>query len=162
MNVVPLPLPWAELSILVALVGALCVSRVRDAIPAYRVGLVCTGLSFACTLVAFLGFYLCQSGGFSDDWSLQKHFLGRAYLDIDELNAPLLPMVGLLHFLTALATGRTKMRRFSSGWLPPPSDSRRSPASCRGPSSRCWPSARFRAGSNWSTAASRRASTSST
>src|SRR5262249_23965023 len=34
----------------------------------------------------------------------------------DELSAPLLPLVALLHFLTALATGRTKMRLFSLTW----------------------------------------------
>ena len=35
---------------------------------------------------------------------------------LDELNAPLVPAVALLHFLTALATARTKMRRFSFSW----------------------------------------------
>src|SRR5260221_14251961 len=37
-------------------------------------------------------------------------------LGIDELNAPLLPVVGLLQFLTALSTARTKMKRFSYAW----------------------------------------------
>lgn len=116
MNVVPLPLPWAELAILAALVGALCVSRARDPIRAYRLGLVFTGASFVCALLACLGYYLCRYSDLDDGWSLQQHFLGRQFFEIDELNAPLLPMVGLLHFLTALATGRTKMRRFSSSW----------------------------------------------
>src|SRR5262245_38541831 len=116
MNVVPLPLPWAELAILVALAGALCVSRVRDPLRAYRLGLAFTAAAFGCTLLACLGYYLCRQEGLDGDWSLQRHFLGGQVLDIDELNAPLLPMVGLLHFLTALATGRTKMRRFSSSW----------------------------------------------
>ena len=35
---------------------------------------------------------------------------------LDELSAPLVPAVALLHFLTALATPRTKMRRFSFSW----------------------------------------------
>ena len=37
-------------------------------------------------------------------------------LQLDELSAPLVPAVALLHFLTALATARTKMRRFSFSW----------------------------------------------
>jgi NADH-quinone oxidoreductase subunit M len=38
-------------------------------------------------------------------------------LVVDELSAPLLPLVALLHFLTALATARTKMARFSFAWM---------------------------------------------
>jgi NADH-quinone oxidoreductase subunit M len=109
-------MPWIELSILLAVAGALCVSPIRDPLRAWRVGLAFTGIIFACTVLACLGFYLCQINEVDSGWSLQTHFLGRQFLGIDELNAPLLPMVGLLHFLTALATGRTKMRRFSLSW----------------------------------------------
>jgi NADH-quinone oxidoreductase subunit M len=116
MNVIPLPLPWLELSIVVALVGALCISPLREPIRAWRWGLVFTGAAFACTVLACLGFYLSRPGSVDGDWSLQTHLLGRQFLGIDELNAPLFPLVGLLHFLTALATGRTKMRRFSLSW----------------------------------------------
>src|SRR5262249_35813509 len=51
-----------------------------------------------------------------DRWSFEGHLFGGQLLRIDELNAPLLPVVGLLHFLTALATGRTRMRLFSLAW----------------------------------------------
>jgi NADH-quinone oxidoreductase subunit M len=37
-------------------------------------------------------------------------------LKVDQLSAPMVVLVALLHFLTALATGRTKMRRFSLSW----------------------------------------------
>jgi NADH-quinone oxidoreductase subunit M len=47
---------------------------------------------------------------------LAGHWFGYSWLSIDEVNAPLFPLLGLLHFLTALATGRTKMRRFSITW----------------------------------------------
>jgi NADH-quinone oxidoreductase subunit M len=36
---------------------------------------------------------------------------------VDEFSATLLPAVALLHFLTALATARTKMARFSFAWM---------------------------------------------
>ena len=42
---------------------------------------------------------------------------GRTVLGLDHLSAPLLPLVALLHFLTALATARTQMTRFSFSWL---------------------------------------------
>jgi NADH-quinone oxidoreductase subunit M len=116
MNVLPLPLPWLELAILAALVGALCVSRFRGPIRAWRWGLLFTGAALGCSLLAGLGFYLCRRAGVDDRWSFQAHLFGRQLFGIDELSAPLVPLVALLHFLTALATGRTKMRRFSLSW----------------------------------------------
>src|SRR5262249_48127682 len=107
---------WLEASIAVALAGALCVSRLRDPLRAWRWGLVFTGATFGCTLLACLGFYLCTAGEVDAGGSLQADLFGRRFLGVDELNAPLLPMVGLLHFLTVLATGRTQMRSFSLSW----------------------------------------------
>jgi NADH-quinone oxidoreductase subunit M len=116
MNVLPLPLPWLEFAILTALLGALCVRLFRDPNRAWGWGLAFTGAIFVCTVLACLGFYLCRLQGIEAAWNLQRHWCGRHFLSIDELNAPLLPLVGLLHFLTTLATGRTKMRRFSLSW----------------------------------------------
>src|SRR5262245_61851170 len=99
---VPLPLPWLEVSILIALVGGLCVSRLRDPILAWRCGVALTGAIFACTLMACYGFYLCRLTETDTSWGFLTKYLGRPILAIDELNAPLLPMVALLHFLTAL------------------------------------------------------------
>jgi NADH-quinone oxidoreductase subunit M len=48
---------------------------------------------------------------------MQNWLLDRRFLEIDALSAPLLVLVALLHFLTALATGRTKMARFSFAWM---------------------------------------------
>ncbi|MBY0522023.1 MAG: oxidoreductase [Gemmataceae bacterium] len=116
MSVVPLPVPWMEAAIVLALVGALTVSRFRDPLRAYRWGLAFTGIAFICTLLACLGFYLCRLEGVELEGGLQVRIWGELIFGIDELNAPLLAVVGLLHFLTALATGRTKMRRFSISW----------------------------------------------
>jgi NADH-quinone oxidoreductase subunit M len=111
-----LPLPWLEASILIALVGALCVSQLRDPLHAWSCGLVFTGGVLATSLVACFCFYYCQATNCPNAWSIQEWLVGRSYLAIDELSAPLLPVLSLLHFLTALATGRTKMRRFSLSW----------------------------------------------
>jgi NADH-quinone oxidoreductase subunit M len=116
MNVVPLPLPWLELSIVLSLIGALLVARFGDPLRAWRWGLVFTGMVFACTLIACVGFYLCRETQADATWSCHQHMLGRSVLGIDELNAPLLPLVGLIHFLIVVATGRTKMRHFSLTW----------------------------------------------
>jgi hypothetical protein len=88
MSLTPLPLPWLELSILVALAGALCVGPLRDAGRAWRLGLAFTAAAFACTLLAGLGFYLGGGEG-GPSGSLQSLLLGREFLGVDELNAPL-------------------------------------------------------------------------
>jgi NADH-quinone oxidoreductase subunit M len=112
----PLPIPWLEAAILVALAGALSISRLHNLNRAWRWGVAFTGAVFACTLLASLGFYLEGPAEPESGWSLQQYVLGRPYLGLDNLNAPLVPAVALLHFLTALATARTKMRTFSLTW----------------------------------------------
>src|SRR5262249_50553891 len=110
MNIIPLPLPCLELALVIVLVGALCVHLVRNPIRAWRLGLVFSGAALACTVLACLGFYLGRVLEVDTRWSFEGRLFGREFLAVDELSAPLLPVVGLLHFLTALATGRTKMR----------------------------------------------------
>jgi NADH-quinone oxidoreductase subunit M len=133
MNVTPLPLPWLEGAIAVALAGALCVGPIRDPGRAWRWGLAFTGAAFSCTLLACLGFYLCRREGLDTAWGFQTELFGRPLLGVDELNAPLLPVVGLLHFLTALATARTKMRHFSLSWSLASEATRLAAFGCKGP-----------------------------
>jgi NADH-quinone oxidoreductase subunit M len=116
---IPLPLPWLEAAILIALIGALTISRVRNLDRAWRWGAAFTGAVLACSMLASLGFYLQEWTGTktaASHGSLQGYLFGRPYLELDELNAPLVPAAALLHFLTAVATARTKMRRFSLTW----------------------------------------------
>jgi NADH-quinone oxidoreductase subunit M len=112
----PLSLPWLELAIGSAIIGSPFVSRLRDPARAYRAGLVFTGLSFACALLAFLAFTLGAPPEEARRYSLQPRLFGRTVFALDDLNAPLVPAVALLHFLTAMATARAHMRRFSFSW----------------------------------------------
>jgi NADH-quinone oxidoreductase subunit M len=105
-----------EASVLVSLVGSVCVSLVRDPLRAWRLGLFFMGGALGCAVIAGFGFYAARAMGESDGSSLQPFCFGRTVFRLDELNAPLLPLVALLHFLTALATGRTRMRLFSLTW----------------------------------------------
>ncbi len=109
----PLSLPWLELSVLVPLAGALCVWPVRDPYRAARWCLAFTGAALGCAALAWLAYDLGAAPG----RRLLPDVLGRPLLEVDELSAPLLPAVALLHFLTALATARTKMPRAAFGWL---------------------------------------------
>jgi NADH-quinone oxidoreductase subunit M len=109
-------LPWLEFAIAVGLIGSPLVSRLRDPNRAYRWGLLCTGLSFGSALLAWLVFVYGVPGELTRRYSVQPHVFGRVIFGLDELSAPLVPTVALLHFLTAVSTARTHMRRFSFSW----------------------------------------------
>ena len=111
-----LQLPWVELAIGAALVGSATVTRIREPNLAHRWALSFTGLSLLCTLSASLAFYLDVSPGPVARHSVQLQVFGSQPLRLDAVNAPLLPSVALLHFLTALATARIHMRRYSFSW----------------------------------------------
>lgn len=112
----PLHLPWVELAIGAAIIGSASVTRIRDPNRAHRWALSFTGLSLICTLLAWLAFYLDVPRELTARYSIQAHLLGDRPLRLDAVSAPLLPTVALLHFLTALATARTHMRRYSFSW----------------------------------------------
>ena len=107
-----LSLPWLELAVAVPLVGALRVSLLRHPAPAARWCVGFAAATFACAFLAWLGFY----AGYPADplgWGLMPYLFGRPVFRLDELSAPLVPTVTLLHLLTVLAITRTKMPRFS-------------------------------------------------
>src|SRR5579871_6183190 len=108
-----LDLPWLEIAILVALLGALGVQRVRDPQRAARLGTTFTGAAFLSTILAWASSVLGDASAAGQVWSAQTFLWGRQLFRMDGLSAPLVVVVALLHFLTALATPRTKMRRFS-------------------------------------------------
>jgi NADH-quinone oxidoreductase subunit M len=107
--------PWLELAVAVALLGSACVSRFREPVRAFAWGLGFTGATFGCALLAWLTFSFGAAPA-SEGWSAQPYLFGRTLFALDGFSAPLVPLVALIHFLTALATGRTKMRRFSLSW----------------------------------------------
>ena len=109
-------LPWLELSILAAAIGSPLVSRLREPNRAYQWGVAFTGASFVCAFLAWLAFYVGTPAPVSQRWSIQPALLGRQIFSLDELNAPLVPVVSLLHLLGAVTTSRTHMRRFSFAW----------------------------------------------
>src|SRR5262245_17314040 len=106
--------PWLELALVFSLLGGIWISQMREAHRAARASLVFTGavlfLSIMASAVFLLGFVATSSQG------MQIKLFGRNVFEIDALSAPLVPAVALLHFLTSLATARTKMRRFSFSW----------------------------------------------
>jgi len=108
--------PWLEASILISLCGAIWVSRVRDPGHARRWSLVFSGLALVAAVGAWIDFGFLAAPEADDCWHLQRYLCGRELLIIDELSAPLLPLVALLYFFTLFSTLKTKVRRFSFTW----------------------------------------------
>ncbi|HWA98716.1 MAG TPA: oxidoreductase, partial [Pirellulales bacterium] len=109
-------LPWLELAILVPLASSAFVSQLRDPGRAFRAALVFTGMALVLAILAWFAFAESAAAGHDRGSNIQSLLFGHDIFSLDELSAPLVPAVALLHFLTALATARTKMRRFSFSW----------------------------------------------
>jgi NADH-quinone oxidoreductase subunit M len=109
-------LPWLELALGACLIGFPVVGRMKDPERALHWGLAFTGMSVLCSWLAALGFYLEVPPAVMDRWSIQPLLFGRTLFALDELSAPLVPAVALIHFLTALSTSRTHVRRYSVTW----------------------------------------------
>ncbi|MEK6257300.1 MAG: proton-conducting transporter membrane subunit [Planctomycetota bacterium] len=108
-----LHLPWLAASLVFSLLGAAWVACVRDPRLARQWSLIFSGLTLLTAVGAWLDFDLLATNEAIGYGHLQTQWFGREFFVIDRLSAPLLPLVALLHFLTALTTLNTKVRRFS-------------------------------------------------
>lgn len=106
-----LALPWLEAGLLVPLVGALVVGRLSDPIATLRWGAILAAMTFACVALASAAHSVGQSS------DVQIRLFGVRMFALDELSAPLVPIVALLHLLIAVATAKNRLRRFSFPWL---------------------------------------------
>lgn len=106
-------IPWLELSILVPLIGAAVSWWYRGSDANSRCGLGFTAATLVCTLLAWSGFEANANPGGAAAWDILPGLLGKRFLEIDQLSAPLLPLVALLHFLIVLATSGTKLTQIS-------------------------------------------------
>ncbi len=108
--------PWLESAILIPLIGAVLVHRLRDPVLARTWSVVASGLTLMSTIAAWADFSLLNATAADDAWDLLPRLFGRELLVIDQLSAPLLPLTALLYTLTIFTTLRTKIGRFSFPW----------------------------------------------
>lgn len=109
--------PWLELSVLIPLVGAIWVSRLRDPDHAHRHRIAFCGAALLCAAGAWLEFLMLPSLEAHDRWDVPARLVGTEVLAIDRLSAPLLPLAALLYLMTTIATMRAKVRSFSFSWM---------------------------------------------
>jgi NADH-quinone oxidoreductase subunit M len=108
--------PWLELAVVITVLGSFAVSRVRHPERVYGWSVAFIGATFGCTVLAWLAFYVGVPAELLARRSFQPLLFGRQVFVLDELNAPLVPTVALLHLLVAMSTSRTFMRQFSFSW----------------------------------------------
>ncbi|MEQ1827265.1 MAG: proton-conducting transporter membrane subunit [Pirellula sp.] len=108
-----LHLPWLELCILIPALSSLWVGRILDAAQARSAALAVSAVTLVLALAGWIDFESLLTFEAHDHWDVVKSLLGREEFVIDKLNAPLLPMVALLFFLTMLATPRVKFGKYS-------------------------------------------------
>jgi NADH:ubiquinone oxidoreductase subunit 4 (subunit M) len=111
-----LALPWLELAVAASALGAVFVGRLNESDLARIWSLVFSGVSLLFVMGAWLNFQFVDGFQAADGWQLARTLFGRDVFVLDQFNAPLLVLVALLHFLTTIATLRTKIRRFSFAW----------------------------------------------
>lgn len=107
-----LHLPWLEMAVLIPLLGAVWIGRVRDADVLRKLSVLITGVTLFCTIGAVLDFTYAGVTQAGDRFQILSRTFGREVFALDELSAPLLPMAALVYCLTMVATLRTKVRRF--------------------------------------------------
>ncbi len=104
--------PWLELAVVAPLLGVLVTLRRGDADISRNRRLVVSGFTLFCAIAAWLQFTLWPD---TIAVSIGHKLLGFTPLELTQISAPLVPLTALLHFLTLLATLRTKMKRLAYG-----------------------------------------------
>jgi len=107
-------IPWLDLAVLLPLVGAVIITRLRDPRLARQWGCGICGVSLICAQFAwFLTTTPTDQSVTAFRPGSISELAGREVFELDDLSAPLLPLCGVIHFVTLLVTLRTKLRRFS-------------------------------------------------
>lgn len=109
-------LPWLQLAIGLAAVGALIVGRMHTASVARGWAAFFHALVLAATTGAWIDFALGTAPVATDRFNLLRPISDGELMVIDSFSAPLLPLVALVYLFTTVTTLRTKLRRFSFAW----------------------------------------------
>ncbi len=102
----PFAFPWLESAIAVPLIGAAVVAAMRDTRSASQWCIAFAATGFACAAIA-------SAGHFAEYSPRLFVWMDPTLVRIDDINAPLIPLVALLHLLIVLSTARTKAGGFS-------------------------------------------------
>jgi NADH-quinone oxidoreductase subunit M len=106
-------IPWLELALAAPTLGAVLAWVSRDPRAGWRIGFVFSGAAFLCTILAYIGHRTGAAPGGVTTFDLIHRLIGGRVFGVDDLNAPLLPFVALLHLLIVAGTTGGKAARLS-------------------------------------------------
>lgn len=104
--------PWLELAILAPLGGVVTCLAFRIDRAAYHVARIFSGLALVFAVGEWVDFWTLGTFSAHDHWDVFKTIFHQDVFLIDELSAPLLPLVAFIYFLAILSTPRSKASRF--------------------------------------------------
>jgi NADH-quinone oxidoreductase subunit M len=107
--------PWIEFATLSPLIFALICSRISSANLRWVVAVLGSLIALVLTLLCWSEFARMNVFEVIDPNSLTKMRFGRELFVIDELSAPLLPLIATLYFAVILLTPAGKLDRFPFG-----------------------------------------------
>lgn len=110
-----LHLPWLELSLILPLIGAIWVRFAANPQAARLRAVVITAVTLMMTLGEWRDFASLHTFEAHDRWDIIELLFHKDVFIVDELSAPLIPLVAGLFFLTTFATLSRKTERFSFG-----------------------------------------------
>lgn len=105
--------PWLELAVAVPFAGAAIARRGRDPRAGWRLGFSFAAGALACATLAWAGHQSGAAPGGTTPNDLLPRIAGGRVFALDELNAPLVPFVALLHLLVLVGTTGGKAPRLS-------------------------------------------------
>ncbi len=107
-----LHLPWLELAILIPILGALWIGRIREAKLVRRQTLFVCAITLGLAIGEWIDFGTLHTFEAHDHWDLVHRVTTVDILVVDELSAPLLPLTALVFLMTVLSTLPSKAGRF--------------------------------------------------
>ena len=105
--------PWLELALAAPTLGAVLAWLSRDPRAGWRIGFVFSGAAFLCTILAYIGHRTGAAPGGVTTYDFIHRLIGGRVFGVDDLNAPLLPFVAILHLLIVAGTTGGKAARLS-------------------------------------------------
>ena len=110
-------IPWLELALAAPIVGAVLAWRCRDPRTGWRIGFTFSAAAFVCAVLAYAGHRTDLAPGGVTPNDVIYRVAGGRIVGLDDLNAPLLPFVALLHLLIVAGTTGGKAARLSFGGI---------------------------------------------
>ena len=106
-------IPWLELALVAPIVGAVLAWHCRDSRAGWRIAFSFSSAALICSVLAWAGHWAGVAPGGVTPNDVVYRIVGGRIVGLDDINAPLVPFVALLHLLIVAGTTGGKAARLS-------------------------------------------------